>query len=214
LGFWIAYILTRPLGASLGDFLSQPQANGGLGLGATITSAVFLAAILAVVIFLATTQRDSISEPTQEPERANGTPGAVWQVVVAIALLLTVSGTGYVLRNAQLRQEAAASVSPEAPLGDLSAYKKLAADLLRAGDPSSAQSYAAALENTWDNAAARLRPMSPAKWKAMDNAIDDVLTTVRAAHPNAAAIRTSVEAFIHVMERLPDKLPQVTRASP
>ena len=31
LAFWIAYILTRPLGASLGDYLSQSQANGGLG---------------------------------------------------------------------------------------------------------------------------------------------------------------------------------------
>ncbi|MGO4276204.1 hypothetical protein AB4Z22_41335, partial [Paenibacillus sp. TAF58] len=37
LAFWIAYIMTRPLGASLGDFLSQPQNNGGLGLGATDT---------------------------------------------------------------------------------------------------------------------------------------------------------------------------------
>ena len=31
--FWVAYILTRPLGASIGDFLSQPRADGGLGLG-------------------------------------------------------------------------------------------------------------------------------------------------------------------------------------
>ena len=37
--FWIAYILTRPLGASLGDYLSQPRADGGLGLGTTVTSA-------------------------------------------------------------------------------------------------------------------------------------------------------------------------------
>src|SRR6202035_1473716 len=40
--FWIAYVLTRPLGASLGDLLSQAQAYGGLGLGTIITSAVFL----------------------------------------------------------------------------------------------------------------------------------------------------------------------------
>ena len=38
LAFWMAYILTRPLGASLGDLLSQPAANGGLGLGTVITS--------------------------------------------------------------------------------------------------------------------------------------------------------------------------------
>ena len=40
--FWAAYILTRPLGASIGDLLSQDPADGGLGLGTTITSVVFL----------------------------------------------------------------------------------------------------------------------------------------------------------------------------
>ena len=38
LAFWIAYLLTRPLGASLGDFLAQPERRGGLGLGTTVTS--------------------------------------------------------------------------------------------------------------------------------------------------------------------------------
>jgi uncharacterized membrane-anchored protein len=50
--FWMAYILTRPLGASLGDFLSQPRADGGLGLGTAVTSAVFLGTILLVVVYL------------------------------------------------------------------------------------------------------------------------------------------------------------------
>jgi uncharacterized membrane-anchored protein len=58
LTFWIAYVLTRPLGASLGDGLSQPRADGGLGLGTTVTSLVFLAVILAVVSYLAVTERD------------------------------------------------------------------------------------------------------------------------------------------------------------
>ncbi|MFC6355750.1 COG4705 family protein [Luethyella okanaganae] len=47
--FWLAYILTRPLGASLGDYLSQSQRNGGLGLGTIGTSAVFLTVIVVVV---------------------------------------------------------------------------------------------------------------------------------------------------------------------
>ncbi len=58
LSFWIAYILTRPLGASTGDLLSQPRDAGGLGLGTTTTSFVFLAAILVVVVFLSITKRD------------------------------------------------------------------------------------------------------------------------------------------------------------
>jgi uncharacterized membrane-anchored protein len=60
LTFWIAYILTRPLGASLGDGLSQPRADGGLGLGTTVTSLLFLLVILAVVTYLSITKRDQI----------------------------------------------------------------------------------------------------------------------------------------------------------
>src|SRR3954452_23889019 len=58
LAFWIAYILTRPLGASIGDELSQSRKDGGLGLGTTVTSALFLGAIVVVVTFLAITKRD------------------------------------------------------------------------------------------------------------------------------------------------------------
>ena len=57
--FWLAYILTRPLGASLGDFLSQPRADGGLGLGTTVTSALFLGAIVVVVAYLSITRIDA-----------------------------------------------------------------------------------------------------------------------------------------------------------
>ncbi|OYR17546.1 MULTISPECIES: COG4705 family protein [Brucella/Ochrobactrum group] len=52
LGFWLVYILTRPLGASFGDLMSQPAQYGGFGLGTIITSAIFLAAIVAIVIFM------------------------------------------------------------------------------------------------------------------------------------------------------------------
>ncbi len=50
--FWTAYILTRPLGASLGDLLSQPAGKGGLGLGSSGTSLSFLAAIAALIVYL------------------------------------------------------------------------------------------------------------------------------------------------------------------
>jgi uncharacterized membrane-anchored protein len=59
LAFWIAYILTRPLGASLGDLLSQARADGGLGLGTTVTSVIFLLAILLVVVYLSITRKDA-----------------------------------------------------------------------------------------------------------------------------------------------------------
>jgi uncharacterized membrane-anchored protein len=59
LAFWIAYILTRPLGASLGDYLSQKRVDGGLGLGTTVTSVIFLTAILLVVAYLSVTRKDA-----------------------------------------------------------------------------------------------------------------------------------------------------------
>ena len=52
LGFWLVYIFTRPLGASFGDLLSQPKEYGGFGLGTIITSAIFLAAIVAIVGYM------------------------------------------------------------------------------------------------------------------------------------------------------------------
>jgi uncharacterized membrane-anchored protein len=59
LAFWLAYILTRPLGASIGDFMSQHSKKyGGLGLGTTGTSYIFLGCILGLVVFLTVTKRD------------------------------------------------------------------------------------------------------------------------------------------------------------
>jgi uncharacterized membrane-anchored protein len=58
LSFWLAYILTRPLGASIGDYLSQPASNGGLGLGTTGTSVLFLSTILMLVVYLSLSKRD------------------------------------------------------------------------------------------------------------------------------------------------------------
>ncbi len=56
--FWAAYVLTRPLGASVGDFLSQPTADGGLGLGTTTTTTLFLLAIVGFVGYLTVTRVD------------------------------------------------------------------------------------------------------------------------------------------------------------
>ncbi len=52
LAFWLAYILTRPLGASMGDLLSQPVTNGGIGLGTVGTSAIFLVVIVSLVSYI------------------------------------------------------------------------------------------------------------------------------------------------------------------
>jgi uncharacterized membrane-anchored protein len=58
LSFWLAYILTRPLGANLGDFTGSSPDDGGLGLGTLWTTVIFLSAILAVVVHLTITRKD------------------------------------------------------------------------------------------------------------------------------------------------------------
>jgi uncharacterized membrane-anchored protein len=62
LAFWIAYILTRPLGASIGDLLSQAPSDGGWGLGTLTTTAVFLGTILGLVIYLTFSRRDQLAQ--------------------------------------------------------------------------------------------------------------------------------------------------------
>ena len=56
--FWSAYVLTRPLGASIGDFLTQTRKVGGLAMSTTLVSAVFLATIVALVTYLSVSQID------------------------------------------------------------------------------------------------------------------------------------------------------------
>lgn len=57
LAFWMAYILTRPFGASMGDLLSQPLSAGGLGLGTVGTSGIFLVVIVLLIGYLTIQQR-------------------------------------------------------------------------------------------------------------------------------------------------------------
>lgn len=80
LSFWVAYILTRPLGANIGDFLASPRTDGGAGLGTLGTSLVFLTAILATVAYLSVSKVDVIdgtaeqaSDPASDPASDTGT---------------------------------------------------------------------------------------------------------------------------------------------
>lgn len=68
--FWIAYILTRPFGASFGDLLSQPRANGGLGLGTVGTSALFLGVIFLLILVMTKAQRSVAAASASAPARS------------------------------------------------------------------------------------------------------------------------------------------------
>jgi uncharacterized membrane-anchored protein len=78
LSFWLAYILTRPLGASIGDEMSQNSHKyGGLGLGTTGTSYIFLGCILALVAFLTITKKDQTPPELVQADAAEALGGRV-----------------------------------------------------------------------------------------------------------------------------------------
>lgn len=69
--FWAAYIVTRPLGASLGNLLTQPADAGGIGLGTTATNVVFLVVMLILVTYLSLTKVDRIEQRDDQPAQAS-----------------------------------------------------------------------------------------------------------------------------------------------
>lgn len=216
LAFWIVYIMTRPLGASLGDYLSQPQKYGGLGLGATVTSVIFILAILLTVIFLSVTKRDLIAGTSTKATTDTKRYSVFWQVAVVICVLGLAAGTGYYWRHAKLQDETKISVpqaSPQggisssvpqtSPLGDLSSIMKIEEDtlsLVNAGNLSAAKSRVDDLEYTWDNAEARLKPMNQVKWTEIDNTIDKVLRQLRTVHQDAAVCKSSLESSLAALK--------------
>lgn len=57
--FWIAYVLTRPVGASVADWFGKPKVIGGLGVGSGVVAAVLGVAIIGCVAYLAVTRADA-----------------------------------------------------------------------------------------------------------------------------------------------------------
>lgn len=217
LSFWVIYILTRPLGASIGDYLSQSSSQGGLGLGATVTSLVFVADILGIVTYLSVTKADVIPSAAAVDTHAATERGGLWQTVVLVTLVLIAAGTGYSLRKSSLQEDtpnsATAAVAPtpggsqtarsqtaqRSPLGDLSKFRKITQDtldLLNSGDQSGATARIGDLETEWDNAEARLKPKNKAAWTEIDGKIDTVLRQLRATRPNSNSETGALTALL------------------
>lgn len=221
LSFWMIYILTRPLGASIGDFLSQPHKYGGLGLGATITSFIFVGGILGIVTYLSLTKRDVIEkEPKEEIKeeiKEDTSRGGLWQTAIVVASLVIVGVIGYHVRQSALQVPtvdatntvgAANTTGTSTPqqashLGDLSSFRTITQDtldLLNAGNQSGATTRIGDLEYEWDNAQARLKPRDVTAWTAIDGKIDTVLRELRAVNPNTANEKTALEALLAVLK--------------
>lgn len=76
LAFWLAYILTRPLGASIGDLLTQAKGDGGLALGTTLVSAAFLLIIVALVAYVSISRIDAPKSERAPSRSGNHLPPA------------------------------------------------------------------------------------------------------------------------------------------
>ena len=214
LSFWIIYILTRPLGASIGDFLSQPTNHGGLGLGATVTSFIFVGGILAIVTYLSLTKRDVIAAAAAEHIDESKEKGGVWQTAVVLALFLVAGGTGYSVLHARLQAEIAAPANttsgatstPTAftsPLGDLSAFRTIVQDTLdtlNAGDQSGATTRIGDLEYEWDNARGKLQAKNDTEWTKIDGKIDTVLRELRSTSPTPTTEKAALGALLAVLQ--------------
>ena len=216
LAFWIAYILTRPLGANIGDFLSLPQDQSGLGLGTALTSVIFLGAILAVVVYLTITKADKERETVEEAPKAvaRAQPVSVARQRIALGSLgivafATVSLLGYtnsLPHQSALADEGAAptcttgsapltpdqaraAVRSHFPAGQVSSLSDISSgtlSLIQQGDPQGAKARVTDLETAWDDGQEALNAADCQAWAFIDKQIDGVLSAVRSGNPDSA----------------------------
>jgi uncharacterized membrane-anchored protein len=210
LTFWVAYILTRPLGANIGDWFGLPKDEQGLGIGVFGTSLIFLGAILATVVYLSVSKADVIEDhestayvPETSPQRRRATLGVMVAAAVATVALLT--WTNAQPHTSSLADEgpapscdsgtaldqdqATTKVAADFPASSVDSYRAIVRDtrhLVDSGDQQGAQSRITDLETAWDDDQDSLQPKSCQAWTYVDGQIDDVLASVRASSPDRA----------------------------
>jgi uncharacterized membrane-anchored protein len=222
LTFWIAYILTRPLGASLGDLLTQAKEFGGLDLGASLTSLLFFAVIIVLVVreqILA--NRHGVATKGDGPigghrlDYAWATAGGAAVVILGLGLsslqapqtvadstTTTVQddlGTG-----SKKGAPAAQKAHPTTALGDLSRFTRITAGVqakVAKNDLAGAKTQVKDLEVAWDDAEAGLKPRDSAKWHQLDDEIDRVLTSLRAGNPTRSECASNLATLVGTLNQ-------------
>ncbi|MFJ9622956.1 hypothetical protein [Streptomyces sp. NPDC101181] len=206
LSFWLAYILTRPLGANIGDWLAspkvaQPGEPTGLALGTFTTSLIFLGLILATVVYLTVTRSD-VTE-TYEPghtEHAAGDPrkervalaGLGLLAVATTCLLVWAHGQPHTGPAPEEDNTSAVQMAPgeavkKFPPAKVSALRTLASASLkdvRSGNAKGAHAAAQSLRDLWDADQASLQPLDQTGWTSIDAQMDKVLGTFGIDHSN------------------------------
>ncbi|MEU2556801.1 hypothetical protein ABZ589_34880 [Streptomyces sp. NPDC013313] len=207
LSFWLAYILTRPLGANIGDWLASPkvaQSPGdptGLDLGTFTTSLIFLGLILATVVYLTVTRSDvtetheatHTAAATSDPRKERVALAGFGLLAVATASLLVWAhnqphvGPAPETDNTSAVQMAPGQAVKKFPPAKVAALKTLASTSLkdaRSGNATGAHAAAQSLRDLWDADQASLQPLDQTGWTSIDAQMDKVLKTFGIDHPN------------------------------
>jgi uncharacterized membrane-anchored protein len=221
LSFWLAYILTRPLGANLGDWLGFPPDQQGLGLGTALTSVIFLTAILATVLYLTFTRGDVIEEHertdepavTTRPNRERITHGYYAAVaVVTGALLVWAAGQPHSIAAASEEESGSSvtatlapghSATAKFPPAEVTKFRTIAQDTLakvQGGDQAAATARIKDLETAWDDDQPTLQPLDDTGWTVLDGRIDSVLSALRAGKPDPATETQTLTSLLTALQ--------------
>jgi uncharacterized membrane-anchored protein len=217
LAFWLAYILTRPLGANLGDWLASPKVpDQGLGLGTLVTSLIFLSAILATVVYLTLTKTDVIEgHPHRERTAKYHQPRREWSL--AGVMLAAAVAAGILLNWASAQPHANAAAEKEGPntaaanthmtsaeatahfpKSDVAQFRTLItgmnADLTK-GDQGALSNKVDAYEKAWDDDQGKLEPLDGKAWNYIDSQNDALFTSVRDTK-DPAAEKQAIQALL------------------
>jgi uncharacterized membrane-anchored protein len=218
LSFWLAYILTRPLGANLGDWFASPKADGGLGLGYAITSVIFLVAILGAVIYLTVSRVDviegNVGADSRTPESSSTRERAMLGYFAAVAVA---AGTLLGWASAQPHASAGGGGEAEAdapaptgtlaprqatatfPAAEVAKFRTIAQDTLtkvRGGDQPGATARVKDLETAWDEDQPSLEAMDSNAWSVLDGQIDAVLKSIRSSNPDPNAEQQTLNTLL------------------
>ncbi|WP_034262237.1 hypothetical protein [Actinospica robiniae] len=207
LSFWLAYILTRPLGANIGDWLASPkvaQSPGdptGLALGTFTTSLVFLGLILATVVYLTVTRSD-VTETYEAAHDGHITSNVGRERTALLGFGLLAAATAGLLvwahgqphvgpapeadatSTVQLAPGQAVKKFPPAEVGALRALTSTSLKDARSGDPAGAHAAVQSLRDLWDADQESLQPLDDTGWTSIDAQMDKVLKTFGIDHSN------------------------------
>jgi uncharacterized membrane-anchored protein len=205
LSFWLAYILTRPLGANIGDWLASPKVAAnpgdpvGLGLGTFTTSLIFLGAILATVIYLSISRSD-VAESYEATHKPSVTTNArkerialgAFGVIAAgtVALMVWAHGQPHVTCDPTGQSETMPACPKAALTGNqttaaVAKYENLAQTAIaqdRAGAAAASHATVQKMRDDWDADATSLQAVNNTTWTLLDKQMDAVLKAYAIDH--------------------------------